>query len=199
MQVTPLVKHLRRWCPMFASRVSGGIDWEAIEKSTKLDGMRAHVVLTDERAAPSETQNAISQLLTEQFDVCVEIPQIANDERGQAVGDLVDAIRKELCRALVGWPPASDYDPIQYMGRNLLLINRAKAVYQFSFFTGLQLGRNEVTAPAETWAELEIDGLPELTGLDLDVDFIDPMVDRNRSATGPDGRIEVKAKQELNP
>lgn len=197
MQVTPLVRHLRERCPSFAGRVAGGIDWESIESSARLEGLRAHVVLTDEDADASFTENVVTQNVDEQFDVCVEFPQAAGDERGQAVGDQVDAIRRELCRALVGWPPGEEFDPIQYGGRELLLNNRAKAVYRFSFVTGYQIGRNRASDPAETWQELEQDGLPPLEGLNIDVDFIDPMVDRNLSPTGPDGRIEIKTTEEL--
>lgn len=197
MQVTPLVRHLRAYCPSFAGRVAGGIDWESIEASTKLDSLRAHVVLTDEDADGSFVENVVRQNVDEQFDVCVEFPQAAGDERGQAVGDQVDAIRRELCRALVGWKPGQEFDPIQYGGRELLLNSRAKAVYRFSFVTGYQLGRNRPTEQPETWQELEQDGLPALEGLNIDVDFIDPMVDRNLSPTGPDGRIEIKTTEEL--
>lgn len=198
MQVTPLVRHLRERCPSFGGRVAGGIDWESIEASTRLDSLRAHVVLTDEDADGSHTQNVITQNVDEQFDVCVEFPQGA-DERGQAVGDQVDAIRRELCRALVGWRPGEEFDPIQYGGRELLLNSRGKAVYRFSFLTGYQIGRNLASEPAETWQELEQDGLPPLEGLNIDVDFIDPMVDRNLSPTGPDGRIEIHTTEELQP
>ncbi|MDH0097464.1 hypothetical protein N7333_12860 [Pseudomonas sp. GD04158] len=197
MQVTPLVRHLRERCPSFGGRVAGGIDWESIESSAKLESLRAHVVLTDEDADASFTENLVMQNVDEQFDVCVEFPQSAGDERGQAAGDQVDAIRRELCRALVGWRPGQEFDPIQYGGRELLVNNRAKAVYRFSFVTGYQLGRNRASDPAETWQELEQDGLPPLERLNIDVDFIDPLVDRNLSPTGPDGRIEIKTTEEL--
>ena len=196
MKVSSLVAHLRAKCPSFERRISGGIDWEAIESSVKLQDLRAHVVLGDEDAEGSEG-NVVCQDVAETFEVCVEFPQARNDERGAAVGDDVDAIRAELCRALVGWQPEPHYDPIQYLGRELLLINRAKAVYRFQFLTGYQLGRNSVDQPPETWQELEADGLPALEGIDIAVDFIDPMVDKNLAAAGPDGRIELNVKEDL--
>lgn len=199
MQLTPLVRHLRDRCPLFLRKVAGGIDWESIDSSAKLEGLHAHVVITDEKADGSSTQNVVRQDVAEEFDVCVEFPQASGDEKGRLVGDQLDAVRAELCRALVGWKPEPSYDPIQYVGRQMLLNNRAKAVYRFSFVTGFQLGRNAVSEPAETWQELEVDGLPSLAGVDIDVDFIDPIVDRNLSATGPDGRIEIKTTEELEP
>lgn len=197
MSLTELVRHLRAYCPLFKKRISGGIDFESIEASTKLQGVCAHVVLTDESAEDSSTQNVIRQNVAEQFDVCVEFPQAAGDERGRAVGDAVASVRAELCLALVGYRPGADYDPIQYVGRKLLLNNRAKAVYAFTFVTGYQLGRTVPTASPETWQEREQDGLPRLEGVDIDFDFIDPMVDKNLSPTGPDGRIEVQTREDL--
>lgn len=196
MQVTPLVRHLRAHCPLFNRQVSGGIDWDSIESSTRLEGLRAHVVVTSEDAEPSPYENVITQTIREEFDVCVEIPQ--HDERGQVTGDQVDAIRRELCLALVGFRPTAELDPIQYGGRDMLVNNRAKAVYRFAFFTGYQLGRNTPDQPAETWHELELDGLLPLEGLTVTLDAIDP-ADPNRQRPGPDGRAEATFSVEVNP
>ncbi|PZW65260.1 Gp37 protein [Pseudomonas sp. URMO17WK12:I1] len=197
MQVTPMVEHLRARCPSFRRRVGGGIDWEAIETSTKLPDLNAHVVLTDEKAEASETTNVITQNVEEQFDVCVVFPQAKGDEGGRLVGDVVDSIRRELCLALVGYRPGGDYSPIEYVSRQLILINRFAAVYRFTFVTAYQLGRNDESAPPETYQELERDGLPPLEGINIGIDFIDPMVDRNLSPTGPDGRIEINTVEDL--
>ena len=197
MQVTPLVMHLRANCPSFTNGVSGGIDWESIERSSNLKGLAAYLVLTDEHADPSEAQNKVVQDVSEEFDVCVVFPQRSGDERGLAVGDLVDGVRKELCRALVGFEPEPDYDPIEYTGREMLINTRDKAVYRFSFVTAFQLGRNRASDPAETWHEYELDGLPPLEGMNINMDFIDPIFDKNLSPTGPDGRIEFQAREDL--
>ena len=190
--------HLRAHCPSFANAVSGGIDWESIERSSNLKALAAYLVLTDEHADPSVAQNAVIQDVSEEFDVCVVFPQRPGDERGLAVGDLVDAVRKELCAALVGFSPDPDYDPIEYAGREMLLNSREKAVYRFSFVTAFQLGRNCVNDPAETWQEREADGLPPLEGLSIDYDFIDPLNDKNLSKSGrPDGRIEFQTREDL--
>lgn len=198
MQVTPLVMHLRAHCQIFANAVSGGIDWESIERSSNLKGLSAYLVLTDENADPARTQNKVVQDVSEEFDVCVVFPQRSGDERGLAVGDLVDAVRKELCLALVGFAPEPGYDPIEYIGRKMLLNSRDKAVYSFSFVTAFQLGRNRVTEPAETWQEREADGFPPLEGLSIDYDFIDPLNDKNLSKSGrPDGRVEFQTREDL--
>lgn len=194
MHLTPLVEHLRQYCPSFAQRVAGGIDWEAIEGSGKLPALAAYVILTDEDADTSRSANAVIQDVREDFDVCVVFS--ADSERGQGVGDQVDGIRRELCRALVGWCPGEDYEPIQYLGRQLLLNNRARAVYRFSFFTEYQLGRGLPSDPPETWQEYELDGLPALAGIDFVIDAIDP-ADPNLKRPGPDGRIEARFSGDL--
>lgn len=198
MKASAIVAQLRAYCPSFANRVSGGIDWESIEKSGKLPPLSAYVVLTDEDADGSEVQNGTIQALSEQFDVCVVFAQAPGDEAGYGVGEQINAIRRELCRALIGWEPATHYAPVSYGGRQLLLNDRAKAVYRFSFITGSQLGSYDPDPDnPETWTEYELAGLPDLTGIDIAVDFIDPMVDKNLSPTGPDGRIEITIKEDL--
>ena len=63
--------------------------------------------------------------------------------------------------------------------------------------TAFQLGRNRASDPAETWHEYELDGLPPLEGMNINMDFIDPIFDKNLSPTGPDGRIEFQAREDL--
>lgn len=187
---------------MFDRRVFGGLDWDPTKDVSKAAMPSAYVVVLGDDADPSPSQNAIQQVVRETVDVCVEV--FNADERGQISADVLHDLRAELWRALVGFKPSPDDDPLQYDSSDLMLINRSKAVYRFRFYTEFQLGRNEAAyghppAPAETWQELEIDGLPPLEGVDMDVDFIDVMVDPNLSPTGPDGRIEIKTREDLQP
>ena len=69
-------------------------------------------------------------------------------------------------------------------------------MYRFSFEAAFQLGRNRASDPAETWEEFELDGLPALEGVDINVDFIDP-ADSNLQRPGPDGRVEATFSVEL--
>lgn len=202
MRLAPLIRQVRARCPMFARRVFGGLDWDPSKDVNKADMPSAYVVVLGDDADPSPSQNAIQQVVRETVDVCVEV--FNADERGQISADVLHDLRAELWRALVGFKPSADDDPLQYDSSDLMLINRSKAVYRFRFYTEFQLGRNEAAygqppAPAETWQELEIDGLPPLEGVDMDVDFIDVMVDPNLSKTGPDGRIEIKTREDLQP
>ena len=196
MKLNPLVAHLRQACPSFAGRVTGGIDWDAVVESAQLPLPAAYVIATADAAAPNKAQNMVIQDITDQFNVVIVLD--TSDERGQADNDLLHDMRAELWRALVGFIPSPEYSPIEYGKGALLHISRARVVYQFTFFSEFQLGRNSSDQPAETWQEFELDGLTDFTGADFNMDCIDP-ADRNLQHPGPDGRIEVKFSGDVTP
>ncbi|NMG64886.1 hypothetical protein GPA19_08000 [Azoarcus indigens] len=190
MKLTPLVNQIRDRCPTFGGRVAGGLDWDpAMAASAKMALPAAYVVMTGDEAAPSQADNVVQQDIADEFDVCVVLDQ--EDEAGVIAADAVHDIRAQLWRALVGFRPSPELEPIQYDGGGLLLINRARVVYRFGFSSAFQLGRNDGADPAETWQEWELDGLLPLEGLDIALDAVDPMADKNLQYPGPDGRIEA--------
>lgn len=105
-------------------------------------------------------------------------------------------LRADLWRALVGFKPGPDYNPIQYEGGELVPLSNERLLYRLRFFAEFQLGRNLPGQPAETWHERELDGLPSLTGVTVRVDAIDP-ADPNLQRPGPDGRLELTFSGEL--
>jgi hypothetical protein len=202
VKLIPIIKHLRNTCPTFARRVYGGLDWDPVAKSVKTDMPAAYVICIGDSADPSDVSGMIRQKVRDAIDVNVEV--WCEDERGQGAADLIHDLRAELWRALVGFKPGGDGDPLQYDDSELLLIDRSKAVYRFRFFTEFMIGRTEVRpgqslGPPETWQEVEQDGLVSFDGVNIDVDFIDPIFDKNLSPAGPDGRIEIKAREDLQP
>jgi hypothetical protein len=196
MKLSPIVAQLRATCPTFAQRVTGGIDWDAVVASAKLAMPAAYVIASADLAGDNQIQTGVQQTITDQF--CVVIVLDSGDERGQASSDALHELRAELWRALVGWRPGDEYTPITYVNGELVHISRARTVYQFSFMAELQLGRNRPGDPAETWHELELDGLPGFSGVTFNMDCIDP-ADRNLQYPGPDGRIEVKFSGDVTP
>lgn len=180
---------------MFGRRVFGGIDWETLEEGAKLATPAAYVVITDDDAGDWLYQNEHKQDVEDNFDVCVVLSP--PDERDPVKVDAVHDARRLLLLALVGWRPAAECEPIRYIGGQLLLVNRARMVYRFSFRTEWRIGRTVSSDPAETWHEREIDGLPPLEGFDIYVDAIHPMADKNQQYPGPDGRIEVTMREDL--
>ena len=200
MKPSDIVAHIRTHCPSFTRNVAAGINWEAVRDSTQLPKLAAYVVLTDERASDSLYTNMIVQELTNGVDIVVVFRQ--HDEAGYAVSDQIAAIRRELCRALVGWTPPGASDSLIYEGRSFLHTDRAKAAYAFSFSAFEILGHDTLPATAdeaETWQALDLIGLPPLEGVDVDVDLIDPIVDKNLKpdGVGPDGRIEHRLKKDF--
>lgn len=196
MKISPVIAHLREHCPSLHERVTGGIDLDAVSESVLLKNPSAYVIAADDKAGENQAQNAVIQDIEDRFEVVLVMD--TKDERGQQAADLLHDFRKELWRALVGWVPAPEYDPIIYDGGSLVLINRARVVYRFSFSAGFQLGRNASSDPAETWHEHEIDGLPPFTGATINMDCIDP-ADPNLQYPGPDGRIEFKFSGDVEP
>ena len=196
MKLNPIVAHLRLTCPTFAGRIAGGIDWDAVVDSAQLELPAAYVIATADAASPSRAQNMVIQDITDQFNVVIVLK--TSDERGQADNDLLHDIRAELWRALVGWMPGPEYTHIEYGKGALLHISRARVVYQFTFFSEFQLGRNRSDQPPETWQEWELDGLPGFTGATINMDCIDP-ADPNLKRPGPDGRIEVAFTGDVTP
>lgn len=195
MKISHVVAHLRTYCPAFSGRVSAGIDWDAVANSAKLNHPSAYVIAAGDDAAPNELQNVARQNITDLFDVILVLD--STDERGQEAADLLHDLRAGLWKALVGWQPGTEYDPIEYGGGSLVFINRARVVYRFSFEAAFQLGRNSRTEPAETWHEHVLDGLPPMEGLNVNYDFIGPLNDKNLSESGPDGRIEFQTREDL--
>lgn len=196
MLINPIVAHLRATCPTFSDRVAGGIDWDAVAQSSQLKHPSGYVITTADQAGQNDIDSGVRQLITDEIDVVVVLD--LSDERGQEANDLLHQIRSELWRALIGWKPGPDYDLMEYDGGQLVHINRSRVIYRFGFSAAFQLGRNTVSDPAETWHELELDGLPGFTGATINMDCIDP-ADRNLQSPGPDGRIEVKFSGDVTP
>lgn len=196
MKIGLVVAHVRAACPSFSGRVAGGIDWDAVANSSKLAHPSAYIIATGDQATPNDLENGIRQNITDEIDVVVVLD--TSDERGQDANDLLHTLRAELWRALIGWKPGPDYDVMEYDGGALVHINRARVIYRFGFAAEFQLGRNASTDPPETWHEAELDGLPGFTGLNIDMDCIDP-ADPNLKHPGPDGRIEAKFSGDVTP
>lgn len=193
MKISLVIAQLRTWCPTFAQRVAGGLEFDLVRDSALLPMPAAYVVMTGDDPSDNTSQNSTRQPVADEFDVVVALA--SGDERGQAAADPLHDIRAELLRALAGWKPMPGYDPITYVGGNILLLDRSRVLYRFSFRSEWMLGGGDLP---ETFEELELAGLPALEGINVQVDAIDPMADPNLSKPGPDGRIETVLQVELD-
>ncbi|CAG9195878.1 conserved hypothetical protein [Paraburkholderia tropica] len=197
MKVTPVVLQLRTYVPFFEKRVAAAIDFDAVRDEALLPVPAAYVVPTHDDAGENQTQNTVRQDITDEFDVVVAIA--TTDARGQSRIDQLHDVRAMLWKALVGFEPVADWLPIQYVGGGLLLMNRERILYRFTFSTTFTLGGGDTP---ETWHEQYLAGLPDLKGITVSTDVIDPIVDANLlepgQKTGPDGRIEFTIREDFN-
>lgn len=183
MQLSLIITQLRAYCPSFSSRVGGAAEWNVIPDATALTFPCAYVVPLDDNPAGQRSQNGYRQEVRDGFAVIVRIANTA-DERGQAAVDSVRTLRAEIWKALLGWQPSTAYAAIEYEGGNLLQINRAVLDYQLEFSASMELDESD------TWLSVRDAALPDLEGVTINVDPIDPFADPNLEQPGPDGRIE---------
>lgn len=182
MDLTPIVAAVRQRCASFAQRVAGAAEYAAAQASTSLPTPYAFVIPLDDAPGGALTENTVRQSLTDAFVIVVAVSN-TGDERGQSALGSVDALRRELWSALLGWAPGDEYEGIVYQGGSLQSIDRARLWYQFEFGAEMDIG------PDDGW-QGDIDALPHLDQVVISVDVIDPIADPNLEAPGPDGRIE---------
>lgn len=190
MNVKSLIDQIDEFCLGLKGLVSVAIGLKGVEKSPLGDNPVAYVNLVGDLVRQT-TQHPI---VREQFEVLVVLD--ASQEPLVAATTQLYQLRAELWRALVGFKPGAEYNPIQYDGGELVSFDATRLLYRLRFFAEFQLGRNLPSQPAETWHERELDGLPSLTGVTVRVDAIDP-ADPNLQRPGPDGRLELTFSGEL--
>jgi len=183
MQLSLIITQLRTYCASFSSRVGGAAEWNVIPDVTALTFPCAYVVPLDDNPGEQRSKNGYRQEIRDGFAVIIRIANTA-DERGQAASDTVRTLRAEIWKALLGFQPSTAYGAIEYEGGNLLQINRAVLDYQLEFSASMELDESD------TWLSVRDAALPDLEGITINVDAIDPFADPNLEQPGPDGRIE---------
>ncbi|PUA45605.1 hypothetical protein C5U62_08955 [Pseudomonas protegens] len=190
MNIKNLIAQVAGFCPGLKGLVSVAVGLRGIEKLPLTDKPAAYVNLVGDLVRQT-TQHPI---VREQFEVVVVLDAL-QEHLVTATTQLYD-LRAEVWRALVGFKPGAEYNPIQYDGGELVSFDATRLLYRLRFFAEFQLGRNLPGQPAETWHERELDGLPSFTGVTVRVDAIDP-ADPNLKKPGPDGRLELTFSGEL--
>ena len=201
MKLSDVVAHLRQYCPTVGQRVAVAIEFEPDRGQVNFTVPALVVLPADDEAQPSEAQNVTVQTVTDRFTV-VLVMASADPKRGDATADALHGLRAEVWRALIGWRPAANYDPIEYDGGEIIAMNRFLTYYGMTFSAELTVGHYgglPAGGTPETWQEYELANLPPLDGLDIDVDVIDPIADPNLQKPGPDGRIEFQLREDITP
>lgn len=139
MKLSHIVHTLRHFSPSFEGRVGGAAEFSAIKDTAFLKLPAAYVVPLDDRAEDNQSQTDYWQNVTEGFGVIVALKPL--DERGQHEAyDIVENIKTELWRALLGYEPSPAHYPIQYDGGDLLDLDRGRIFYQFNFSAVREVG-----------------------------------------------------------
>lgn len=192
MKLSAVINQLHSQCPRLSGRILAGINLDTLGGNTSQPLPAAYWAPINDLAFGNTAQNVHRQTIRDRFEVALLLD--ATDPQ-QALDQLHD-LRAEVWRALVGFKPGAEYNPIQYDGGELVSLNATRLLYRLRFFAEFQLGRNLPGQPAETWHERELDGLPSFTGVTVRVDAIDP-ADPNLKKPGPDGRLELTFSGEL--
>lgn len=191
MDIDTVVTHLRDHVPLLQRRVGAGFDVEAIDASVQLSLPCASVIFAGDDAGHNELKTGVMQRVTDELHVLVVVDN--PDERGQQAVARIGGLRRQLLCALAGWTPAEDYLPVEYLGSDLVRLQRGRLLYLFKFSAEWQLGGPDASPDApEVWPDVEAAQRPDFTGLDVRVDYIDP-------GHGPDGQIEHHIAVDLPP
>lgn len=139
MKLSNIVQTLRQLSPSFEGRIGGAAEFSVIKDAAFLRLPAAYVVPLDDRAEDNKSQTDYWQDVTEGFGVIVVLKPL--DERGQHEAyDIVEDIKTELWRALLGLEVSPAHHPIQYDGGDLLDLDRGRIFYQFNFSAVREVG-----------------------------------------------------------
>lgn len=178
MELRRIIDALRERIPDFEKRIGGAAEFRPLPEVGKLALPAAYVIPLHDETSEQKSQTDYWQECTDGFSVVVALDNRL-DERGlNAIDDAVHLVRRKLWRALLGWKPSEEYtNGIEYRGGVLLDMNRAILYYKFDFQASFEITEED------TWLEQEVNDLPWLETVYIDVDYVDP-------GNGPDGNIE---------
>lgn len=181
MELRKVITALRERVPDFGTRVSGAAEFRPLPEVGKLSLPCAYVIPLHDETGEQKSQTDYWQDCTDGFSVVVALDNRLDELGLASIDDAVHIVRHKLWRALLGWRPAEKYTfGIEYRGGVLLDMNRAILYYKFDFQASFEIGLED------TWQQQEVDDLPWLETVHIDVDLIDP-------GKGPDGRPEFQA------
>lgn len=181
MELRKIILALRERVPGFVGRVSGAAEFRPLPEVGKLALPSAYVIPLHDETGEQKSQTDYWQECTDGFSVVVALDNRLDELGLASIDDAVHIVRRWLWRALLGWSPSEEYTfGIEYRGGVLLDMNRAILYYKFDFQATFEIGEED------TWHQRELDDLPWLETVHIDVDLIDP-------DKGPDGDPEFRA------
>jgi hypothetical protein len=118
------------------NKVAGAADFASAREDLK-NPPAAYVIPLADNAKPNELLSGtqVEQHVIERFGVILAIRNL-RDIRGDAVNSALETLRKKTIAGLLGFVPTTGYDPVQYGGGKLLLLDVATTWWQLEFITG---------------------------------------------------------------
>lgn len=116
-------------------KVAGAADFAAAQDDLKVPPV-AYVIPLGDTAMPSTLQGySVDQHVIERFGIVLAVSNV-RDVRGGAVNSPLEILRRATIDNLLAFQPAADYDPVQYGGGRLLLLDVSVIWWQLEFTTG---------------------------------------------------------------
>lgn len=98
----------------------------------------AYVLPLAEQAGDNQRVNELHQRVSAQIGVVIVAQGVADNHGRQAVADLA-ALRLAVRDRILGWPPASEFEPFIFAGGELLAAEGGTVWWQDSFATAFHL------------------------------------------------------------
>lgn len=132
MDLTLIVNQLRDRLPDFGGRIGGVAEFKTASASNSIACPAAFVLPLSEDAETPDTHQVTRQLITQGFGVVVVLAT-QGDEKGGTALEAVENVKSKLLRALFGWQPNDECDPIYYEGGQLMSLDRAVLYWRYEF------------------------------------------------------------------
>lgn len=162
MKLATIISALRAYCPSFEGRVGGAAEYAAID-ITNLPMPCAFVLPVSEIGEDMDSMGTDYRQRVKQVFCVVILVSTADQERGQDAFDAIEDLKAEIFKAILGTSTA-ETDEIAYEGYSDPDLNRARLALQLSFSVSYDV------VDADTGHGRELDGLPDLKGIDSKID-----------------------------
>ena len=116
-------------------KVAGAANFAVARDDLKSPPAAYVIPLRDSAGANQLAGGAILQPVREQFGVVLAVSNL-RDVKGEAAQAEFERLRRLVITSLLGFVPDADYDPIEYGGGNILMMDAAVLWWQLTFTTG---------------------------------------------------------------
>ena len=128
-----VIERLRAEIPLFADRIAGAAQFEAIEDIQNCDVPALFVLLRDNDAETISNQTSLRQEVDHGFELL--LVQDSYDVRKQEAEEISVMFKALILDALNGWLPAGyeNSDPLEFGGDSFIESDRSRYVRRYTF------------------------------------------------------------------